>query len=115
MNSYGFWGRNLFYFYGSIITTTTQSILLQTGKLKDQWVLIGFPYVDVDYCKYGMPYRKRTRLWNEVSGLNKEICVRKTVIAWLVINILLQHSNLSLKIIRQISLNNLSYIEHLLS
>ena len=39
---------------------------LQTGKLKDQWMMIGFSYVDVDYCKYGMPYRKRTRLWNNV-------------------------------------------------
>ena len=38
----------------------------QTGKLKDQWMMYGFPYVDVDYCKYGMPYRKRTRLWNNV-------------------------------------------------
>jgi len=38
----------------------------QTGKLKDQWMMTGFPYVDIDYCKYGMPYRKRTRLWNNV-------------------------------------------------
>ena len=40
----------------------------QTGKLKDQWIMYGFPYVDVDYCKYGMPYRKRAWLWNKVSG-----------------------------------------------
>ena len=35
----------------------------QTGYLKKQVFMIGLPYVDVDYCKYGMPYRKRTRLW----------------------------------------------------
>ena len=38
----------------------------QTGKLNDQWMMYGFPYVDVDQCKYGMPYRKRTRLWNNI-------------------------------------------------
>ena len=27
----------------------------QTGKLKDQWMMYGFPYADVGYCKYGMP------------------------------------------------------------
>ena len=25
------------------------------------------PYKDIDYCKYGMPYRKRTRLWNNIN------------------------------------------------
>ena len=39
----------------------------QTGKLKEQEFMMGLPFKDVDYCKYGMPYRKRTRLWNNVE------------------------------------------------
>lgn len=39
----------------------------QTGLLKQQHMVQGLPYNDVDYCKYGMPYRKRTRLWNNVT------------------------------------------------
>ena len=27
----------------------------------------GLPFNDIDYCKYGMPYRKRTRLWNNID------------------------------------------------
>ena len=38
----------------------------QTGLLKDQSFMDDIPYDDVDYCKYGMPYRKRTRLWNNI-------------------------------------------------
>ena len=38
----------------------------QTGLLKEQSFMNNFPYVDIDYCKYGMQYRKRTRLWNDI-------------------------------------------------
>ena len=38
----------------------------QTGLLKDQLCMYGLPWKDIDYCKYGMPYRKRTRIWNNV-------------------------------------------------
>jgi hypothetical protein len=38
----------------------------QTGLLKDQLMMWGLPFKDLDYCKYGMPYRKRTRIWNNV-------------------------------------------------
>ena len=35
------------------------------------------PYVDIDYCKYGMPYRKRTRLWNNVfQWIPKPLCFK---------------------------------------
>ena len=40
----------------------------QTGLLKNQWFMNDIPYNDVDYCKYGMPYRKRTRLWNNIPS-----------------------------------------------
>ena len=38
----------------------------QTGLLKSQPFMVSRPFVDLDYCKYGMPYRKRTRLWNNI-------------------------------------------------
>ena len=39
----------------------------QTGLLKDQSVMIGRIFKDIDYCKFGMPYRKRTRRWNNLT------------------------------------------------
>lgn len=38
----------------------------QTGYLKKQDFMTGIHYNDIDYCKYGMQYRKRTRLWNNI-------------------------------------------------
>ena len=40
----------------------------QTGMLKNRPFMEHLPFRDIDYCKYGMPYRKRTRLWNNVWG-----------------------------------------------
>ena len=39
----------------------------QTGLLKKQSFMDTIPFADVDYCKYDMPYRKRTRLWNNIT------------------------------------------------
>ena len=38
----------------------------QTGLLKSQPFMGNLTFQDIDYCKYGMPYRKRTRLWNNI-------------------------------------------------
>lgn len=34
----------------------------QTGDMKKY--IKDIPYTDVDYCMYGLPYKKRTRIWN---------------------------------------------------
>ena len=39
----------------------------QTGLLKYQAIVDGMRFDDVDYCKYGLPYRKRPRLWNNIA------------------------------------------------
>lgn len=43
----------------------------QTGLLKKQPILntifSQIDYKDVSYCKYGMPYRKQTRIWTNLS------------------------------------------------
>jgi len=49
----------------------------QTGLLKDQLMMWGLPFKDIDYCKYGMPYRKRTRIWNNVFNWEpRPLCKR---------------------------------------
>ena len=40
----------------------------QTGLLKNQSFMDGIPFDNIDYCKYGMPYRKRTTLWNNIPN-----------------------------------------------
>jgi hypothetical protein len=47
----------------------------QTGTLKKQGILDDIEYCDVDYCRYGYPYRKRTRLWNNI-GLETKKCLK---------------------------------------
>ena len=47
----------------------------QTGLLKMQPFMSGLKYNDVDYCKYGFNYRKRTRLWNNLDKWNpRSLC-----------------------------------------
>lgn len=38
-----------------------------TGLLKDREFMFGIPFYDVDYCKFGYLYRKRTRIWTNVE------------------------------------------------
>ena len=49
----------------------------QTGQLKHQPMMQNLPFRDVDYCKYGMNYRKRTRLWtNFEEWIPRPLCRR---------------------------------------
>tara|TARA_Y100000389_G_C17423024_1_gene497862 strand:- start:75 stop:713 length:639 start_codon:yes stop_codon:yes gene_type:complete len=43
----------------------------QTGLLKHQRFMKNLPFVDADYCCYGLPYRKRTRFWTNVQAKTK--------------------------------------------
>ena len=46
-----------------------------TGLLKTQTFMLDLPFADIDYCKYGMPYRKRTRIWNNLPNWQpRELC-----------------------------------------
>ena len=47
---------------------------LQTGLLKLQLFMQELQYEDLDYCMYGMPYRKRTRLWNNCISFLPKLC-----------------------------------------
>lgn len=49
----------------------------QTGLLKNQPFMKGLPFNDVSYCKYGYPYRKQTRFWNNFrSWIPQPTCHR---------------------------------------
>lgn len=47
----------------------------QTGRMKN-YINELIPYADFDYCKYGLPYKKRTRFWNNL-GLEPRLCNKK--------------------------------------
>ena len=49
----------------------------QTGKLKLQEFMMDLSYNDVDYCKYGFNYRKRTRIWNNNPNWTGKILCKK--------------------------------------
>ena len=49
----------------------------QTGYLKNQDFMQNLSYNDVDYCKYLMPYRKRTRIWNNLRNWNPRPLMQK--------------------------------------
>lgn len=49
----------------------------QTGYMKKQPFMQDLPYKDVDYCRYGMPYKKATRLWNNLTNFEPLRCNRE--------------------------------------
>ena len=49
----------------------------QTGLLKLQSFMDGLPFFDVSYCRYGMPYRKQTRIWTNLKSWRpRPVCVK---------------------------------------
>ena len=51
-----------------------------SGFLKSRPVVEGLPYVRVDYCMYGTPYRKRTRLWTNTENWKPKLCDKSHVV-----------------------------------
>ena len=48
----------------------------KTGKMKE-YINELIPYYDVDYCMYGLTYRKTTRFWTNIEGLEFNKCNHK--------------------------------------
>ena len=46
----------------------------QTGLLKTRPFMADIHFTDVDYCKYGFPYRKRTRIWTNLRDFQGNLC-----------------------------------------
>ena len=45
----------------------------QTGRMKE-YIDPLIPYYDVDYCKYGFEYKKRTRIWTNIPNFKPLLC-----------------------------------------
>ena len=46
----------------------------RSGMLKTRPFMVGLPYYDVSYCRYGYLYRKHTRIWTNMKGFNPLYC-----------------------------------------
>ena len=51
-----------------------------SGYLKTRAVVQGLHFVRVDYCMYGCLYRKRTRLWTNVTTWHPQLCDRSHLV-----------------------------------
>ncbi len=47
----------------------------QTGRMKD--FMMHRPHIDTDYCQWGFEYRKRTRFWTNIPGVENRLCDKK--------------------------------------
>ena len=45
-----------------------------SGMLKTRPYMSGLPSVRLDYCRYGMPYRKRTQVWTNAPWTPRSLC-----------------------------------------
>ena len=50
----------------------------QTGLLKTREVIRGLPFKDVTYCSYGKPYKKKTRLWTNLTWTPRPLCTHQS-------------------------------------
>ena len=50
----------------------------QTGLLKTREVVRGLEFKDLDYCMYRAPYRKRTRLWTNITWTPRPLCTHQS-------------------------------------
>jgi site-specific DNA-cytosine methylase len=50
----------------------------QTGLLKNRGIMDGLPYYDVNYCQYGLPYKKTTRIWTNKLNFQPKLCNKQT-------------------------------------
>lgn len=48
----------------------------QTGRMKE-YINDLIPFYDVDYCKYGFEYKKRTRFWTNIKGFKPKKCSKR--------------------------------------
>ena len=51
-----------------------------SGYLKTRAVVADLPFVRLEYCMYGAPYRKRTRIWTNLTDWQPKMCDRSHLV-----------------------------------